>query len=196
MLSCFFVYHICLHIFLCQNLPMTSPGVSDFDSRCFTMPGRAPSRNTPRRFRWMPSQGGQDNLQLPWYVFCEVFPDGSTYSGQYMKKGTATTWRSYTPTQWLLEKIALQVSPSGESIAMHGDGHLQSGPETFEVRGTWKTSAAHFNVVEHFKRLLLLPWEATLEAFCRAHLTTECTRHAAVLNQLPHEKHGVCSQSI
>mmetsp|Transcript_87452 Transcript_87452/g.138901 ORF Transcript_87452/g.138901 Transcript_87452/m.138901 type:complete len:324 (-) Transcript_87452:160-1131(-) len=35
-----------------------------------------------------------------------VFPDGSTYSGQYMKKG--------------------------ESISMHGDGLMQSGPETFE----------------------------------------------------------------
>eukprot|EP00435_Cladocopium_sp_Y103_P059184 s709_g21.t1 len=35
-----------------------------------------------------------------------VFPDGSTYSGQYMKKG--------------------------ESISMHGDGVMQSGPETFE----------------------------------------------------------------
>eukprot|EP00439_Symbiodinium_sp_Y106_P084795 s532_g26.t1 len=35
-----------------------------------------------------------------------VFPDGSTYSGQYLKKG--------------------------ESICMHGDGHLQSGPQTFE----------------------------------------------------------------
>mmetsp|Transcript_58761 Transcript_58761/g.137591 ORF Transcript_58761/g.137591 Transcript_58761/m.137591 type:complete len:324 (-) Transcript_58761:152-1123(-) len=35
-----------------------------------------------------------------------VFPDGSTYSGHYLKKG--------------------------ESIAMHGDGLLQSGPQTFE----------------------------------------------------------------
>ena len=40
--------------------------------------------------------------------FSEVFPDGTSYSGQYMKKG--------------------------ESIAMHGDGFLQSGPETFEDR--------------------------------------------------------------
>jgi len=44
-----------------------------------------------------------------------VFPDGSTYSGQYMKKG--------------------------ETIAMHGEGLLQSGPETFEGsfdNGTYK----------------------------------------------------------
>ena len=41
-----------------------------------------------------------------------MFPDGTSYSGQYMKKG--------------------------ESIAMHGDGFLQSGPETFEDRNLSK----------------------------------------------------------
>ena len=58
---------------------------------------------------------------------CQVFPDGSTYSGQYLKKGAircsqALSCRDLVGHCW-----------PGESICMHGDGHLQSGPQTFEA---------------------------------------------------------------